>query len=166
MHLHKYEKWWLVFSIGSLVAFLVILGIGAFHYGSHPNDSKIIIDPERVEDYEAFKNGGGVFKVEGKDWDYEVVVIASAFAYDPMEIEVPLGAKVKFIATTKDVIHGFQIAGTNINLMLEPGYVSEYVTEVNKAGEYLIVCNEYCGIGHAAMYSMLKVVDENATSGE
>ena len=166
MHIHKYEKWWLVFGVGSLIAFLIILGVGAFHAGSHPNNSKIIIDPERIDDYDAFKNGSGVFKVEGKDWDYEVVIIASAFSYDPMEIEVPLGAKVKFIATTRDVIHGFSVTGTNINLMLEPGYVSEYVTVANQAGEYLIVCNEYCGIGHTMMYSMLKVVDENATSHE
>ena len=36
-------------------------------------------------------------------------------------------------------------------MMLEPGYVSEYVTTVDKAGEYLILCNEYCGIGHSFM---------------
>ncbi|MCT6922682.1 MULTISPECIES: cytochrome c oxidase subunit II [Bacillales] len=163
MHLHKYEKWWLVFGTGTLVAFLVILGIGAFHSGSHPNDTKWTIDYERVEDFEPFNNPG-VHKVEGKDWDYEVVLIASAFNYNPMEIELPLNAKVRFIATTKDVIHGFHITGTNVNMMLEPGYVSEYTTVVNKTGEYLIVCNEYCGTGHAFMYSTLKVVDPNATN--
>ena len=163
MHLHKYEKWWLVFGIGSLVAFLIILGIGAFHNGTHPNNSKNTINYEKAEAIAPFNNPG-VHKVEGKEWDYEVVILASAFYYNPPEIELPLGAKVKFIATTKDVIHGFQVAGTNINMMLEPGYISEYVAEMNQAGEYLIVCNEYCGIGHAQMYSMLKVVDENATS--
>ena len=103
----------------------------------------------------------GVFKVEGKDWDYEVVVVAQAFAYTPTEIEVPAGAKVRFIATTKDVSHGFEIAGTNVNMMLQPGYVSEKITVVDQPGEYTIVCNEYCGIGHAMMYSTLKVVDPN-----
>ncbi len=79
--------------------------------------------------------------------------------YNPMEIEIPVGSKVRFIATTKDVIHGFQVAETNINMMLEPGYVSEYITTVDKVGEYVIVCNEYCGVGHAMMYSTLKVVE-------
>ena len=162
MHLHKYEKWWLVFGIGSLVAFLIILGIGAFHTGAHPNNSKNTINYEKADEIAPFNNPG-VHKVEGKEWDYEVVILASAFYYNPPEIEVPLGAKVKFIATTKDVIHGFQVAGTNINMMLEPGYISEYLAEMNQAGEYLILCNEYCGTGHTAMQSMLKVVDENAT---
>ena len=55
-----------------------------------------------------------------------------------------------------------QIAQTNINMMLEPGHVSTYLAEMNHAGEYLIVCNEYCGKGHAFMFGTLKVVDENA----
>lgn len=163
MHFHKYEKWWLVFGCGTLIAFLIILGVGAFHNGTHPNQSKKTLDYERVEEFEPFNNPG-VHKVEGKPWDYEVVLIASAFNYNIDVIELPLNAKVKFIATTKDVIHGFQVAGTNINMMLEPGYYSEYTTVVNKVGEYVIVCNEYCGTGHAFMYSTLKVVDPNATN--
>lgn len=123
---------------------------------------KKIIDYEKAATIAPFDKPG-VHKVEGKDWDYEVVILASAFFYNPPVIEVPLGAKVKFIATTQDVIHGFEVAGTNINMMLEPGYISEYVTTVDKAGEYVILCNEYCGTGHTLMYSTLKVVDPNAT---
>lgn len=163
MHIHKYEKWWLVFGIGSLVAFLIILGIGAFHNGSHPNESKNTINYEEVDNIAPFNNPG-VHKVEGKDWDYEVVLVASAFSYTPNVIEVPLGSVVKITATTRDVIHGFQIAQTNINMMLEPGYVSEYIAEMNQAGEYVIVCNEFCGVGHTAMFGTLKVVDPNAVA--
>lgn len=158
MHLHKYEKWWLAFGTAILVVFLVVVGVTAVHGSTHPNQSKWTINYEEVDTIAPFDNPG-VHKVEGKDWDYEVVLVASAFNYNPMEIEVPVGSKVKFIATTKDVIHGFQVAGTNINMMLEPGYVSQYVATVDKVGEYTIVCNEYCGIGHAMMYSTLKVVE-------
>lgn len=159
MHFHKYEKYWLTFGIGSLVVFLLITGIMAFHNGSHPPSAKKTINYEKVDQIAPFDEPG-VHKVSGKDWDYEVVVVASAFVYMPATIEVPVDSKVKFIATTKDVIHGFEIAQTNINMMLEPGYISEYVTTVDKVGEYLIVCNEYCGVGHAQMHSMLKVVDK------
>lgn len=63
------------------------------------------------------------------------------------------------IATTKDVVHGFEIAGTNVNMMLEPGYISEYVTTFNKPGEYTLLCNEYCGAGHHMMTSKIEVVE-------
>ena len=163
MHIHKYEKWWLSFGAAMLVAFLVIVGVSAFHNGTHPNSSKWTINYEKVDEIAPF-NQPGVHKVEDKDWDYEVVLVASAFSYNPMDIEIPVGSKVKFIATTKDVIHGFEVAGTNINMMLEPGYVSEYVTTADKVGEFLIVCNEYCGAGHAMMYSKLMVVNSNDSS--
>lgn len=159
MHFHKYEKYWLAFGTGALVVFLLITGIMAFHNGHKPPSAKATINYEKADQIAPF-NDTGVHKVSGKDWDYEVVILASAFLYDPMEIEVPVDSKVKFIVTTKDVIHGFEVAKTNINMMVEPGYISEYVTTVDKTGEYLIVCNEYCGVGHAQMHSMLKVVDK------
>jgi len=47
--------------------------------------------------------------------------------------------------------------GTNVNLMVAPGYVSEGTTTFTEPGEYLVVCNEYCGLGHHNMYSRLVV---------
>ena len=158
MHMHRYEKWWLTLGTGSLILFLIILGISAFHQGHQPPSAKAYVNPEQVDKIAPF-NKPGLKKVEGKSWDYELVFVASAFNYTPGEIEIPKGSTLKITATTKDVIHGFEVAGTNINMMLEPGFVSEYTTTLDKAGEYLIVCNEYCGVGHHTMKSMIKVVD-------
>ncbi|OKL37952.1 cytochrome B5 [Domibacillus mangrovi] len=160
MHLHRYEKWWITFGIGSLVLFLIIVGIGAFHQGHQPPSSVKTINYEQVDKVTPF-NEPGLTKVSGKDWDYELVVVASAFMYMPAEVEIPVGSTVKIIATTKDVVHGYGVTGTNINMMLEPGYISEYVTTMDKIGEYLVVCNEYCGTGHHTMKMMYKVVDVN-----
>lgn len=158
MHMHKYEKIWLIFGISSLLFFLSIVGVSAFYLGNQPPSCLTTIDPEKVDETAPFDKPG-LNKVEGKDWDYELVYVAQAFSYNPVEVEIPVGAKVKVIATTKDVIHGFGVAGTNINMMLEPGYVSEYVTTFDKVGEFLIVCNEYCGTGHHFMVSKIKVVE-------
>lgn len=158
MHMHKFEKAWLGFGIGSLIVFLTVLGISAFYLGNQPPSCLATINPEKV-DQTAPSNEPGLKKVEGKDWDYELVFVASAFSYNPGEIEIPLGAKVKIMATTKDVIHGFEVAGSNINMMLEPGYISEHTATFDKAGEYLILCNEYCGAGHHMMTSKIKVVE-------
>ncbi|MEL3972698.1 cytochrome c oxidase subunit II [Rossellomorea oryzaecorticis] len=158
MHMHRYEKWWLTLGTGSLIIFLIILGISAFHQGHQPPSAKAYINPEQVDAIAPFDEPG-LKKVEGKEWDYELVLVASTFLYNPGEVEVPKGATLKIIATTKDVIHGFEVAGTNINMMLEPGYISEYTTTLDKTGEFLVVCNEYCGVGHHTMKSMIKVVD-------
>ncbi|PLR77199.1 cytochrome B5 [Bacillus sp. V3-13] len=157
MHMHKFEKAWLIFGIGSLLVFLTVIGVSAFYLGNQPPSCLATIDPEKVDAQAPFDKPG-LHKVEGKEWDYELVYVAAAFAYNPVQVEVPLGAKVKVIATTKDVVHGFEVAGTNINMMLEPGYISEYVTTFDKPGEFLVVCNEYCGVGHHMMTSKIEVV--------
>ncbi|OIU71288.1 cytochrome c oxidase subunit II [Rossellomorea aquimaris] len=158
MHMHRYEKWWLTLGTSSLIIFLIILGISAFHQGHQPPSAKAYINPEQVDVIAPFDEPG-LKKVKGKEWDYELVLVASTFLYNPGEVEVPKGSRLKIIATTKDVIHGFEVAGTNINMMLEPGYISEYTTTLDKTGEFLVVCNEYCGVGHHTMKSMIKVVD-------
>ncbi|MEG6573220.1 cytochrome c oxidase subunit II [Caldibacillus debilis] len=156
--MHKYEKIWLVFGIGALIFFLSVIGVSAFYLGNQPPSCLATIDPDKVDQTAPF-NEPGLKKVEGKDWDYELVYVAQAFSYTPNEVEIPKGAKVKFIVTTKDVIHGFEVAGTNVNMMVEPGYISEKVVTFDKPGEYLVLCNEYCGAGHHMMYSKIKVVD-------
>ena len=158
MHMHKFEKIWLIFGGASLLIFLTVLGISAFYLGNQPPSCLTVIDPEKVDTTAPF-NKPGLNKVEGKEWDYELVYVASAFSYNPVKAEVPKGATVKIMATTKDVIHGFEVAGTNINMMLEPGYVSEYVAKFDKAGEFLVLCNEYCGTGHHMMNSRIEVVN-------
>lgn len=158
MHMHKYEKIWLIFGVTALLVFLSVLGVSAFYMGNEPPSCLTTVNPEKVDTTAPF-NKPGLNKVEGKEWDYELVFVASAFSYNPAEVEVPKGAKIKVIATTKDVIHGFEVAGTNINMMLEPGYVSEIVTTFNKTGEHLIICNEYCGTGHHMMSSRIEVVE-------
>ena len=63
----------------------------------------------------------------------------------------PANRPVTFRLTSADVIHGFEIVGTNGNTMVVPGYVSQFTTTFRTPGEYLIVCNEYCGLMHHGM---------------
>ena len=61
-------------------------------------------------------------------------------------------------AASPDVIHGFIVAGTNVNTMVVPGYISEVRTEFREPGEHLMPCHEFCGLGHSEMWSMVRVV--------
>jgi len=167
MHLHKFEKIWLIFGVGSLILFLAIIGFGAFYKGTQPQSHMQTIDPNNVEAYEAFKPDNlGLTKVD--DNNYVINIVASAFNYDfgvnkedkPVkEIKIPKGANVLFQITSKDVVHGFNIAGTNVNMMVEPGYISSLETKMNKTGVYTVVCNEYCGVGHHQMFAKVEVYE-------
>ena len=70
---------------------------------------------------------------------------------------LPADTPVTFHLTSVDVIHGYQIVRTNGQTMVLPGYVSQFTTQFD-AGEYLVACNEYCGVGHHMMAGKLHVV--------
>jgi cytochrome c oxidase subunit II len=157
MHMHKFEKIWLIFGIGSLFVFLAVLGVSAFAQGNQPPSCLTTIDPEKVDQTPPF-NQPGLVKV-GEN-EYQLNIVASAFAYMPNQVEIPKGAKVTINVATKDVIHGFEMVGTNVNMMVEPGYVSSFTKTFNEVGEFTILCNEYCGAGHHLMTAKVKVVDQ------
>lgn len=165
MHLHKYEKVWIVFGLASLVLFLLIIGFAAFWKGTHPQSHIETIDPQNIEANESFQpdNLGLTEVADGK---YVVNMVASAFNYDfgteddgtaTKTIRVPKGSTVLFQVTSKDVVHGFQVAGTNVNMMVEPGHISRFESVMKNNGEFTVVCNEYCGIGHHLMYGTVEV---------
>lgn len=160
MNMHKYEKVWLFFGASSLLIFLIVVGISAFYMGNQPPSCAVTIDPERAHELAPFDNPG---LEQIGDNEYQFTILASAFNYDvgtdDKVVEIPKGATVHFSVTTADVIHGFEIAGTNINMMVEPGYISTYTNTFKNAGTYTLVCNEYCGVGHHLMHATIEVIE-------
>lgn len=154
MKLHRYEEIWLVLSVGILVLSMVITGYQTFAQGMGPPSNTDTIDPQKVDETAPFDNPG-VFEIG--DNEYEVVMTLQAFGFNPNKIEVPVGAKVNFIMTSKDVIHGFQVAGTNLNAMVVPGHIQSISQTFNEPGEFLVLCNEYCGAGHQMMSMTISV---------
>ncbi len=160
MKLHRYEKIWLLFGTGTLLIFLIIVGISAFYMGNQPPSCAVTLDPQKVDETPPFDQPG--LKQIGED-EYQLTIVASAFNYDvgtqDKVIKIPKGSTVHFNVTTKDVVHGFQLVGTNVNMMLEPGYVSTYTNTFKKPGKYTLLCNEYCGVGHHLMAATIEVTE-------
>lgn len=160
MNMHKYEKFWLLFGSGTLLIFLVVVGISAFYMGNQPPSCAVTIDPERAHELAPFDNPG---LEQIGDNEYQFTILASAFDYDvgtdDKVVQIPKGATVHFSVTTADVIHGFEIAGTNINMMVEPGYISTYTNTFKNAGTFTLLCNEYCGVGHHLMDATIEVIE-------
>lgn len=154
MKMHRSEKVWLALSFGMIMMFMIITGYQAFAYGLEPPSNKEIIDPQKVDQHELFKNPG---VKEIGDKEYEVVMTLQVFSFNPANIEVPAGSTVHFTMTSKDVVHGFEIAGTNVNAMVMPGHIQKITQKFDKTGTYLILCNEYCGAGHQAMSTTITV---------
>ncbi|HSE43016.1 MAG TPA: c-type cytochrome [Acidobacteriota bacterium] len=89
---------------------------------------------------------------------FEIHYVARMWSFEPAELILPENAEVDLYLSALDVEHGFQIPGTNLNLMATPGSVNSARHKFNKKGEYLVICHEYCGLNHHNMMGKIKVV--------
>ena len=163
MHVNLYEKIWMYAAAGIILVFLASMGYTTLGRAMQPPSHIETIDPASVRTDPEFGSPGVTIHEDGTA---TVVIQAFMFAFLPLEIRVPRGRDITFRMTSPDVIHGFQIVQTNGNTMVVPGYVSQFTTRFDRAGEYLIVCNEYCGVGHHVMSATLIVEDMPGTEGD
>jgi cytochrome c oxidase subunit 2 len=63
-----------------------------------------------------------------------------------------------------DYQHGFSLQPVNINIQVHPGYEMVLTITPSAAGEYGVVCNEYCGLGHHTMVGKIFVVDRKTST--
>lgn len=158
MKVHTYEKAFLYVGAGMLVVFMITLALTSYTMGITLPDDVDRIDPEQVRSIPPFDNPGVRETAPGK---YEVVMLGQVWSFTPSEVRIPVGAEVTFLMTTPDVIHGFHVEGTRLNVMLVPGQVSRVEYTFDEPGEHLIICHEYCGIGHHNMWGKV-IVEEVA----
>lgn len=153
--IERYERVWLIFGVAMIVVFILLVGYSLVSRGDSVPVGTAKVDASKVRTEGEFANP----RVERVGDGYVVYVQAFAFGYLPAEVRVKKGAKVTFYVTSPDVQHGFNIERTNINVQVIPGEVARVTQVFKTAGEYKILCNEYCGIGHASMISKI-VVEE------
>lgn len=144
----------MIFGVVTLVVFLGIMAVAAVHDDITPPSHMQIIDPTKVAQTPPFDKPGlhqtGFHR-------YDDYIIAHIFSFDPASTQVPTGSTVTFYVTSPDVVHGFFIPDTAVNMMVIPGWVSDESHTFNQAGTYLLLCNEYCGAGHHFMYGSVVV---------
>jgi cytochrome c oxidase subunit II len=154
MNVEFYERIWMWLAVVVLAVFagvvLLSAGVAAVHAPSHMET----VDPQALKQYPEFARPAVRSQPDGS---VVVSVVASMYSFAPDPIEIPANKPVTFRITSEDVVHGFEVAGTNANAMAIPGYVSQFTMTFPKPGEYLIGCNEYCGLAHHNMVGKLIV---------
>ena len=73
---------------------------------------------------------------------------------------VPVGAKVRLLLTSNDVIHSWWVPALGGKKDAIPGFVNEFWFEADDPGIYRGQCAELCGRDHAYMPVVVRVVPE------
>ena len=157
IHIDQLEKKWITISLLVIGLFVGIITIDAFFHGVNPPSKVETDDSASLHLNKEFAEDNLGVQVDAKG-NVVVRMIAGRYSFFPKHISVPAETPLTFRWVSMDVLHGVHIPMTNMSTMIVPGYVAEITTTFPKSGDYPILCNEYCGLGHSHMWSNISVI--------
>ena len=155
----KAEMRWSVAVLTIVVLLLGMMLYMSLHFATMPAARIETIDPTTLHLGGEFVESNLGSAVE-PDGSVTVRVIGSQYSFTPQCILLPTNTPIRFRVTSADVVHGFSVAQTNVNVMLVPGYISIVKGLFRKPADLEMPCHEFCGIGHAAMWAHVRVIDK------
>ena len=93
----------------------------------------------------------------------DVYLAAVSFQWYPI-LRLQKGAQYTLHLSSLDVNHGFSLFPINVNFQVVPGYDYGLRVTPTASGDFRIICNEFCGIGHHIMVGRVIVVDAPRTA--
>ena len=100
----------------------------------------------------------GIAVVAAQPTPRVIRVVARKFTYEPAEIMLKLNQPVVFELITADVVMGFSVPDFGVRATIVPGQTTSLAMTPNKAGEFIFLCDVFCGSGHENMEGTLRVV--------
>lgn len=162
----KDEKMWVLLSLA--LCLMLFFWMIAWHVWGNQNPSSLTYrakPKEFVAMVESFTkkymigtdNGVPVVMPDPKK---DVFMLAEQWRWTPVLV-LQKGEWYKIHMSSKDVMHGFSIQPVNMNFMVYPDYDYVLSFKPTEAGDFRIVCNEFCGIGHHQMLGRIVVIEND-----
>jgi cytochrome c oxidase subunit 2 len=169
---HRTERVWVTIAFGWCMVLFAMMPVWHFRGGQNPSGIRHRVEPaayqarvqEFIEQYQVGtdQNIPVVEPPPGSD----IYLQAAMWTWRPV-LRLQAGAEYTLHLSSIDVNHGFNLYPLNINFQVVPGY--DYGLRVTPAesGEFHIVCNEFCGVGHHLMVGKVIVIDpQSADAGD
>jgi len=165
--LHRMEIAWITIAF---VWGLLMFGVMVFwHINGEQNLSNEAyrVDPEVygekveafAEKYKVGEEGKNDTPVVAPPPGSDVYMLGRLWEWWPI-LKLKKGETYRLHLSSMDWQHGFSLQPTNINIQVHPKYEMIITLKPNKTGEFGVVCNEFCGIGHHEMLGKIYVVDK------
>ena len=155
---HKSEKVW--FTIAFVWCMVLFAAMPFWHFkgGQNPAGVRARVDPtayrERVQqfiaDYQVGKDENSGIPIVAPPPGSDVYLQGQMWLWSPV-LQLEQGAEYTLHLSSLDVNHGFNLYPFNVNFQVVPGYDYGLRITPTEAGDFRIVCNEFCGVGHHLM---------------
>lgn len=161
--LGRYEKNWVTIALGWCLLLTAMMPLW-FVYGKQNTPATTYrVTPEQfrqsvvnfAESYKVGEEMGipvvapppGDIYMYGQQWQWYPILVLQK------------GEEYRLHLSSLDVLHGFSLQPTNLNFMVMPGYDYVITLTPTTSGEFSVICNEYCLVGHHIMVGKIIVED-------
>jgi cytochrome c oxidase subunit 2 len=161
---HKAEKVWVAIAFAWCMVLFAMMPLWHWKGGQNPSGIRRRVDPQQfyartVEFATQYKIGEdrGI-PITAPPAGADVYLAGMTYQWYPI-LQLQAGARYRLHMSSLDFNHGFSLYPMNVNFQVVPGY--DYALEVTPTatGDFRIICNEFCGIGHHTMVGRVIVVD-------
>ena len=166
---HKSEKVWFTIALIWCLVLFAMMPIWHLRGGQNPSGIRSKVDPqafnarvnEFIADYQVGTENG--IPVVAPPPGSDVYLIGIMWQWRPI-LQLEQGAEYTLHLSSLDVNHGFNLYPFNVNFQVVPGYDYGLRVTPTEAGDYRIVCNEFCGVGHHLMVGKVLVTPPSSAS--
>jgi cytochrome c oxidase subunit 2 len=165
----RQEKMWVTIAFVWCLVLFAMMPLWHLRGGQNPTGIRSRVTPEEfvarvnrfVEEHKVGEENGQpvVEAPPGSD----IYMVARMWSWYPV-LKLRKGATYTLHLSSQDLNHGFSLFPVGINLQVVPGYDYALHVTPNESGDFRVICNEYCGIGHHLMVGKVLVVDASATA--
>ncbi len=163
---HRAEKVWFGIAFAWCMVLFAMMPLWHFKGGQNPSGIRRRVEPAaysaRVEQFvKDYKVGelSGLPVVEPPP-GADVYLLGRMWTWYPV-LKLKQGVEYTLHLSSLDVNHGFSLYPVNINFQVVPGYDYGLKIVPSAAGDFGVICNEFCGVGHHSMLGKVIVTDEN-----
>ena len=86
----------------------------------------------------------------------DIYLLARMWQWTPV-LKLKKDTQYTLHLSSADINHGFSLFPINVNIQVVPGYDYGLRVTPNSTGDFRIICNEFCGIGHHIMVGKVLV---------
>ena len=88
-----------------------------------------------------------------------IEITAKKFEFTPSEVTLKKGEPVILRITSADRVHGFMSKPLKFDTDIAVGKPTDIAVTPDTAGDFAVICDHYCGIGHGNMKMKVSVVE-------
>lgn len=161
---HKSERVWVGIAFGWCMVLFAMMPLWQVKGGQNPSGIRRKVDPaafftrtqEFIAQYQIGDDRG--MPIVAPPPGSDIYLTAMSFQWTPI-LQLEQGKEYILHLSSLDVNHGFSLYPINVNFQVVPGYDYGLRVTPTAAGDFRIICNEFCGIGHHTMVGRVIVVD-------